>query len=129
MTVRPLIREDIPVLEEMYRAAGFDYEFPDLLGPEIEATRVVVDENNRPLMAVSAKRTIELYLFCGKSEHPASALHAIRLLHESMKWALKQKGYSDANAFLPPRIAKSSGRRLQRTFGWLRAWDSYFVRF
>lgn len=129
MNVRALQYSDIPILKEMYLASGFDYAFPDLTGPEFEATRVVVDENNRPLMAVSAKRTIELYLFCGKFEHPASGLHAIRLLHESMKSALKQKGYSDANAFLPPQVAKSFGGRLQRTFGWLKAWDSYFVRF
>lgn len=129
MQIRELRREDIPILEEMFRQSGFDYAFPDLTGPEFEAIRVVVDEHDRPLMAVAAKRTIELYLFSGRFEHPASGLYGIRLLHESMKSALRQKGYGDANAFLPPSLAKSFGSRLMRTFGWLKAWDCYFTRF
>ena len=129
MTIRELRREDIPVLEEMFRRSGFEYEFPDLTGPEFEAIRVVVDENDAPLMAVAAKRTVELYLFCGDFEHPAAKLHSIRMLHDSMKWALKQKGYTEVNAFLPPQVEKSFGRRLMRTFGWMRNWHSYCFRF
>jgi len=129
MTVRTLRHSDIPMLEEMYRASGFEYEFPNLAGPEFEAVHVVADEDGNPLCAVAAKRTIELYLLCVKFEHPATGIAAIRQLHATMTRALKAKGYSDANAFLPPRIEKSFGRRLMRTFGWARNWASYCFHF
>lgn len=129
MKVRPLRASDIPVLKAMYERAGFDYEWPDLTSREFEAIEVVVNERDEPLMAAAAKRTVELYLFAGEMEHPAAKLHAIRLLHVALADALKAKGYSEANAFLPPQIEKSFGRRLMRTFGWLKSWSGYFVKF
>lgn len=129
MTVRLLKSQDIPILRAMFEASGFEYEFPDLESPQFETVQVVTDGNNEPLMCVAAKRTIELYLLRGDFEHPGSALHAVHLLHVSVANRLRLKGYDEANAFLPPQVERSFGKRLMRTFGWLKAWQCYFVRF
>lgn len=129
MTVRPMRQTDIPVLKLIFAAQGFEYFFPDLTGPLIEAVHVVVDENDKPLCAVAAQRTIELYLFAGAIGPPHVRLHAIRLLHESLIPALKAKGYREVNAAIPPDIANSFGKRLCKTFDWVQNWVSFRKRF
>lgn len=80
-------------------------------------------------MACAAERIVQLYLYAGKEGHPAARLHAIRILHEAMRDKLHERCYSEANVFLPPTLAKSFGRRLERTFGWRINWPSWFLRF
>lgn len=107
-------------------AAQSGYPYPDLSSPLIEAVHVVVDDEDQPVMAVAAQRIVELYLY-GKPEpmHPALRLHAIRLIHDSLAAELRAKGYREANAFLPPGIAAKFGRRLERSFGWVKNWCSW----
>jgi hypothetical protein len=128
MRTRPLKDSDVPVLRQMYEASGFGYQFPNFDSGMFEAVVVVADDNDQPIMAAAAERIVQLYLLRGEIAHPAAALHAIRLLHEALRPALKEKGYREAEAFLPPAIAKSFGRRLMRSFGWLKNWPSYCVR-
>jgi len=118
---------DIPVLRELYKEAGYDYEFPDLTAKEIEDVTVVVDENGRPLAAGVAKRTLELYLIMGKSGHPLVKMERIKELHRAMAKTLKEKGFTEGNAFLPPEIAKSYGRHLLR-LGWMKNNPSFAIR-
>lgn len=128
MRTRILRSDDIPILREFYTESEFAYNFPDL--EKLEAVVVVVDENDRPLMAAAAERLIQLYLFCPQDGHPAAKLHGIRLLHQAMVVKLREKGYNSAEAFLPPSIALRFGRRLERSFGWWRnAWTSWTVNF
>lgn len=129
MRVRALKASDLPALREMHRAAGFDYAFPDFQNGKFEACAVVADKLDRPLMAAAAERILQLYLLSGEFPHPASKLHAIRLLHAALAAALKAAGYREANAFLPPAIEKRFGHRLMRTFGWVKNWASYCIRF
>lgn len=121
MTVRYLQEGDKPTLQAMAEASGFPY-------PEFDATEavlVVVDDNNRPLMAVAAERICQIYLWCGHFERPLAKVHAMRMLHEAMGEVLKQKGYVGADAFLPPSIAKRFSRRLEKSFGWVKNWPSW----
>ena len=127
MRVRRLRASDIPKLQQMAADSGYPYPAPE--DAAIEAVHVVVDENDQPVMAAAAKRIIELYLWAGAFDHPAAKLHAVRLLHESMAAELQARGYSEANAFLPPAIARKFGRRLERSFGWVRNWASWAKRF
>lgn len=133
MRVRELRASDLPALRAMHERAGFAYEFPELA--MLEAAAVVVDENDQPLMAAAAERIVQLYLFVEPRTttscalHPAARLHAIRLLHRALAEALRARGYREANAFLPPGIERSFGRRLMRTFGWIRNWTSYAIHF
>lgn len=123
MTVRYLQEGDMPILRAMAEASGFPY--PEFDAPATEAVLVVVDDDNKPLMAVAAERICQIYLWCGHFERPLAKVHAMRMLHETMGEVLKQKGYVGAEAFLPPSIAKRFARRLERTFGWTRNWPSW----
>lgn len=126
MRVRPLEDSDVPYLQAVAAATG--YEYPVLDSGRIEALLVVADDEDRPIVACAAERIVQLYLWPGNAA-PAEKLHAIRLLHEAMGAALRAKGYNDANAFLPQQIERKFGRRLERSFGWRPNWKSWFLRF
>lgn len=125
MMVRGLKASDIPILEAMAQASGYPYPDPSTL----EEIQVVVDEDDRPLMAVGAERILQLFLWSAKFERPLAKLHCLRLLHETMAITLRNSGYHSAEVFLPPVIAKKFGARLERTFGWIKNWQSWNKRF
>jgi len=127
MHLRPLRDSDIPVLREMHAASGYAYDFPDLNGGMFEACAVVVDEQDKPIMAAAAERILQLYLFGGEG-NPAVKLAAVRMLHDGLRPTLRQRGYQEANAFLPPQICKRFGRRLKQIFSWVENWPSFSVR-
>ena len=126
MRTRPLKESDIPILRAMAERSGIPY--PDLAGVRLEAVVVVVDDEDQPLMACAAERLVQLYLWCGEFERPHAAIFALRLLHEAMAKELRRRGYSSAEAFLPPSLAKRFARRLEKTFGWVRNWPSWTHR-
>lgn len=115
-----MVAADIPILKAMEQ--GFPY--PDPTSEEMAAIRVVVDEDDRPLMAAGARKLIELYLWCGPIKKPLARMFALRLLHEDMATTLSQLGYHEAEAFLPPPVAQRFARRLQKSFGWRPNWPS-----
>jgi hypothetical protein len=124
-----MIESDIPVLRAMFERSGFDYTLPDFNGPLMEAVLVVADEADRPVAAAAAERIVQLFLFIKEDEHPAAKLHWIKMLHEGLATELKAKGYHSCDAFLPPQVEKSFGRRLMRNFGWVRNWSSFARHF
>ena len=124
--MRELKESDIPILNTIAAESGFEY--PSLPGATMEAVFVVVDDQDRPLMACAAEKILQLYLWKGKLEHPAVGLAALRLLHEGMGPKLRERGWLEANVFLPPSVAVQFGRRLQRSFGWLPNWPSFFKK-
>lgn len=127
MTTRALRASDIPALTAMAEASGFPVVKLD--APTVEAVCVVTNDNDEPIMAAAAERIVQLFLIAPKGGDPAAKLHAIRLLHDGLQRQLEQRGYTEANVFLPPKIARSFGRRLERTFGWRPNWPSWFLRF
>ena len=127
MTVRQLRLSDIPILQEMAERSGFPY--PDLNTEPLELVHVVVDDEDRPLMACAAKRILELYLWSGEFERPLAKVHALRLLHDTMSQMFRAKGYREANVFLPPVLASRFARRLEKTFGWVKNWPSWAKHF
>lgn len=127
MQVRDLQPGDIPILREMHAKSGLQYDFPNLQGPHMEAVKVVVDEHGRPKAAAAAERILQAYLFCDEFEHPAAKLAAIRLLHMELAPALRAKGYSALEAFIPPILARFT-RRL-KTWGWFENWPSFCIKF
>ena len=118
---------DLPALRRMAEASGFPYVDPR--GLKVESVIVVADENDQPVMAVAAHRIIELYGWFDVALSPIEKLTALRMAHGAMARELRQLGYNEANAFLPPTICKRFGRRLMRTFGWVENWLSFAVRF
>ncbi len=125
MIIRPLELADLPYIYRMYDASGFPYEMPHL--GRMEAI-MVIEQDGEPIMAAGAEKICQLYLWASEMP-PTMKLHGIRMLHDGMATALREKHYTEANAFLPPSIAKRFGRRLMRSFGWLRNWESFAVRF
>ena len=129
MRFRPLIDSDVPALREMHERSGFAYKFPDLTGPMMEAVVVVADEDNRPVAAAIAERLVQVSLLLKGDEHPAAKLHWLKILHTGLATELKKRGYTSVEAFLPPQIENSFGRRLMRTFGWCKNWNSFSRNF
>ncbi len=126
MTVRELRDSDIPALNAIAETSGFPYIVPR--GTLVERVLVVADENDQVLAAVAAERILQLYLWIGDA-HPAAKLRMIRMLHEAMAPELKAKGYTEVQAFLPPGVAGKFGRRLERTFSWMKNWQSWYLKF
>lgn len=127
MTARSYKLSDFPALSAMAEAAGFPY--PQLASEPMETVVVVVDDDNHVVMAVAAKRLVELYLYCGEGMAPHQSLAAIRILHDAVAEELRAKGYNEVNVFLPPPIAARFGRRLERTFQWVKNWPSWARHF
>ena len=124
MMVRPLKSSDIPLLKAMER--GFPY--PDPAG-ELEAILVVADDEDKPIMAAAAKRLVEAYLWCGEFRRPLAKVAAMRLLQAEMERVLAGRGYNGVEAFLPPEIGATFGKRLERSLGWVKNWASWHRRF
>jgi hypothetical protein len=56
-------------------------------------------------------------------------MSGLQQLHEALRGKLKPLGYRSADAWLPPQIEHSFGKRLIKSFGWLRnTWISYSVK-
>ncbi len=126
MTIRPLNpSSDIPSLRQMHELSGYAYEFPDLRGPLMESVLVAVDENDIPVAAIAAERILQAYLLMSDDLHPAAKMRVIRSFHEQLAIELRAKHYKNLEAFLPPQIAESFGRRLMKSFGWVKAWPSF----
>lgn len=130
MTVRHLELSDIPILRAHAEASGFPY--PDIEGDDllIEAVHVVVDSYGNPIMAVAAKRLVEVYMYVDPTRSPLVKMDAMKLAHQSMSETLRAKGYHSCEIFLPPQIAGKFGRRLERTFGWCKnRWENWMLQF
>lgn len=120
MTPRKLRADDIPILQAMQR--GFPY--PDPCDPMIECIVVMADEKDQPVAAFAAKRLVEIYAWVGDIPTPAK-MQALRIAHGCLPGMLRARGYTHAEAFLPPGISGKFGRRLARSFGWVRNWASW----
>ncbi len=134
MNVRSLKSGDIPILQEYAEASKFPY--PDFDDPHLEAFLVVVDSEDRPIVAATAKRLIELYGYFDPTCSPSLRMKAMGMLHEGMAESLRALGYNSVECFVPPQIEKAFGARLMRgirssRFLWLWAknWQSFTIRF
>ncbi len=119
MKVRGLKESDIPKLKAMEN--GFPYIEPS----KAEAVLVVVDDRDEPVMACAAERLAQLFLWMDHGLGPVAAKTALRLLHQEMSIKMKDLGYASVEAFLPPAIAEKFGRRLERSWGWIKNWPSW----
>lgn len=126
MKVRAFEERDRAALDRMARPTGFPYCAPD--GPMVEECMVAVDVNDQPVAAVAAERILQVYGWLRQDMHPAAKMAAIRALHARLAPALLERGYSEVNAFLPPTVCERFGRRLERSFGWVKNWASWAVR-
>lgn len=128
MRVREFHESDRPILEEYAKVSGFPY--PDPESPLIEVALVVVDSDDKPLIGFAAEQILQAYLWMNPELSPIVAKDALVLLHREAANILRQNCYHrELNAFLPPAVEKAFGRRLERTFGWVRNWACWSIRF
>ena len=121
MTLRPLAPADIRILRQWQR--GYPYPHP----AEAKAFTVVAD--GKPIAAAGIFLRPEVYLWCAPDQDPRVLMTALRLLHEDLAKQVKALGYNEVDAQLPPEIAEKFGRRLERSFGWVRnEWRTWFKR-
>ena len=80
-------------------------------------------------MAILVRLTAETYLLhdpCAGTPH--HRWQNFLALHEAARHAAATRGLDDVQAFLPPRIARAFGRRLER-LGWRRdPWPCFSLR-
>ncbi len=127
MRVRQLEPRDLPHLQEIYDSQCIPYDFPNLGDPEFVSRLVVVDDNDIPVVAGLARKTVEVYgMFDPTWETPAWRFEALTMLHEAMRHELGHQGYHDAHAWIPPSLVKSFARKLKHVFGWKAdPWPSF----
>jgi hypothetical protein len=132
--VRKLRESDIPVLKELHERRGFGYSFPDLwdyklnrISQEFADVQVRVDEEDRPVIAVACRKTVEAYLWMDEGwRTPRWRMAALVEIHEAVRVRLCDMGIQFVNAWIPPQIEKCFGKRLERVFGWVKSgWPSY----
>lgn len=130
MLIREYTESDLDALRSMHASQGFDYPFPDLTDPIFVSKLVVEDDSGRAVMASLARLTCEMYLLAdGRAGKPRDRLTRLQALHDTGQYDLLARGLDDAHAWLPPRIARRFGRRLQ-SLGWIRddTWTPYCRR-
>jgi len=115
--LREYTDDDLAKIKELHRLSGFRYDLPDLSGKEFFSRRVVADTSGIG-MAAFLRRTAEVFIICDPAwRNAAWRFEALRQLHTLCREDARNEGIAEANAFLPPQIAKKFARRL-REFGW-----------
>jgi hypothetical protein len=128
MQVRAYTEADLEWLRAMHAAQGFNYPFPDLADP-LFLVRCVVEDEGRPRMAALLRLTAEAYLLADPGDGPPrQRWRWLLALHEAARQEAAARGLADVQAFLPPRVARAFGRRLD-CLGWRRdPWTCYTRR-
>lgn len=117
MLVRPYTDADLAALRAMHAAQGFGYPLPDASDP-LFLVRTVVEDEGRPRMASLLRLTAEAYLLADPGDGaPRQRWQWLLALHEGTRRAAAAQGLSDVQAFVPPAVARSFGRRLEK-LGW-----------
>jgi len=131
MLVRPYRESDLDALKHIHAAQQFPYAFPDLRDPLFLTKLVVTADDEKVLGAALLRLTAEAYLLLDPQQgSPRQRWQSLLALHDVAQRDAQQRGLEDVHAWLPPRIAKTFGRRIER-LGWRRddAWTPYCKRF
>ncbi len=127
LKVRPYQAADLEVLKGMHAAQGFPYPFPNLENPIFLST-LVVESDGRPMMASALRLTSEVYLLHEPQiGTPHERLRCLLALHRAAEMDAYNRGLQDVHCWLPPKIAKSFGRRLLR-LGWVQPLWTCFAK-
>lgn len=123
MTWRRACPDDIPAIREHWKRAGYGFDFPEF--DRLLSSWVAI-EDGRIVAWVGAQPQVEIIAIMDcewGSPHQRSKLFAT--LHQPVAQDVRDAGHEKAFAQVDPRYAHF-GRRL-KSFGWFRAWDTYWV--
>ncbi|HEY1423631.1 MAG TPA: hypothetical protein VGF20_09275 [Candidatus Acidoferrum sp.] len=132
--MRQYVESDEDPLRKIHAAQDSPYAFPNLRNPLFLTKIVLRDQDQageRVLGAALLRLTAEAYLLLDPSHgSPRQRWQALLALHNAALQDAQQRGLEDVHAWLPPRIASTFGRRIER-LGWRRddAWTPYCKRF
>ena len=128
MLIREYRDSDLAALRAVHAAQAFDYAFPDLRNPLFVTKLVLTSGAAEPVIgAVLLRLTAEAYLLLDpRAGTPRQRWHWLLALHAAAERDAWQRGLEDVHAWLPPRIAKTFGKRVAR-LGWRRddTWTPY----
>ncbi len=151
MLIREYTPADLDALRALHAAQGFDYAFPDLADP-LFVSKLILEEEPGAQTTVCApsqtaraepcatapqiraaallRLTCEAYLLLDpRDAAPRERWARIVALQEAASRDAWAKGLADVHCWLPPRIARRFGRRLE-SLGWVRddSWTPYCKR-
>ena len=130
MRIREYSEGDLAALKQIHARQGFDYSFPNLDDPIFISKLVLEDGEGCVVMASLARLTCESYLLADPAAGtPRQRYSRLLSLQRAAERDAFRAGLEDAHAWLPPRIAKRFGRRLE-AIGWTRddTWTPYSKR-
>lgn len=130
MLIREYKESDVDALRALHAKQGFDYAFPNIGDPIFVSKLVGEDQAGRVVLASLARLTCEIYLLADpEAGTPRDRYARLVALCAAGERDLLKRGLEDAHAWLPPRIAKRFGRRLE-ALGWIRddSWTPYCKR-
>ena len=141
MFIRQYRESDLEALQTIHASQDFPYAFPDLANPLFLTKIVLTDGDANENGAAGAKENIlgaallrltaEAYLLLDPRQRtPRDRWKGLLALHAAAQQDAQRRGLEDVHAWLPPRIAKNFGRRIER-LGWHRddGWTPYCKRF
>ncbi|HYB61794.1 MAG TPA: hypothetical protein VEH50_09970 [Methylomirabilota bacterium] len=126
MRIREYTPADLDALKRLHAAQGFGYPFPDLDSPLLITKLVLEEDSGEISMAALLRLTAEAFLLHDPvAATPQERWQRLLTMHEAVRRDAAARGLDDAQAFLPPRVARAFGRRLAR-LGWRRdPWPCY----
>lgn len=130
MRIREYAESDLNALKQIHARQGFDYAFPNLADPIFISKLVLEDDAGSLVMASLARLTCESYLLADPAAGtPRQRYARLILLQRAAERDAHARGLEDAHAWLPPKISKRFGRRLE-ALGWTRddTWTPYSKR-
>lgn len=125
METRPLVESDLPTIEAMHNALGFDYRMPNLSDP-LFVVKMVGVEKGQVVSAFALKLCAEVYLWVDPNTSLKLRYNAIRELSKVCYAAAWTLGLDCLVAWLPPSIPPAFCKLLTK-LGWSRArnWETW----
>jgi len=111
--IRDFKKADRQLLEGIYRASGFDYEFPDLDDPLFIIKKVMDDGNVHQGIAVKIEATVYLWV-SAKWGTPQERWERLQELIEVTKKEAWEKGLDTLTCVIPPELEKRFAKRLRQ---------------
>lgn len=125
MLIREYRPEDLCALQMIHADQNLPYRFPNLASP-LFLSKIVLDRDTKVAAAAMLRLTAEAYVLLDPDTGtPRERWRALLLLHEAIRGDAVRKGLDDVHCWIPPRIARSFGERIE-SLGWEKEkWDCY----
>ena len=117
MFVRDYQTSDLPALEEIHNATGFDYKLPSLDSPLVLSKKVALDDRGTVIGTLYIKLQGEAFLSLDPHLDPQQKMETIHALNDPVVAECYSLGLDQLVASLPPGIEEVFQKRL-KLLGW-----------